>query len=230
MKKLLVDHLPFDISKQQINESIKENNGKLVVTGILQRAEMKNQNGRIYPKEILEREIQKYISGPVKEKRALGELDHPDSSVVNLNNVSHNVLEMHWKGNDLLGTVEVLGTPAGNILKELFKSGIKLGISSRGLGSVKEIREEDGDDTVDANLKLGFKMDQRDYGTGALILRDLGITNMNILTNNPSKRAGLEGFGLNITSRTPLIGNITKENESYLETKEEKMGHKFKDE
>ena len=66
-------------------------------------------------------------------------LDHPDSSVVNLNNVSHNILEMHWKDNDLMGTVEVLGTPAGNILKELFKSGIKLGISSRGLGSVKEI-------------------------------------------------------------------------------------------
>ena len=79
----------------------------------------------------------------VAERRALGELDHPDSSVVNLNNVSHNVLEMHWQGEDLVGTVEVLGTPAGNILKELFKSGIKLGISSRGLGSVKEIHEGD---------------------------------------------------------------------------------------
>ena len=80
----------------------------------------------------------------IKERRALGELDHPDSSVVNLNNASHNNLEMHWKGKDLVGTVEVLGTPAGNILKELFKSGIKLGISSRGLGSVEEIHEGDG--------------------------------------------------------------------------------------
>ena len=108
------------------------------------------------------------------------------------------------------------------------------GHEGRGIGLGNKIKayslQENGDDTVDANLKLGFKMDQRDYGTGALILRDLGITNMNILTNNPSKRAGLEGFGLNITSRTPLIGNKTKENESYLETKEEKMGHKYIDE
>lgn len=131
----------------------------------------------------------------------------------------------------------------GSQLENAFKkittngSGVLLymrGHEGRGIGLGNKIKayslQEDGDDTVDANLKLGFKMDQRDYGTGALILRDLGITNMNILTNNPSKRAGLEGFGLNITSRTPLIGNITKENESYLETKEEKMGHKYKDE
>ena len=85
----------------------------------------------------------------LRKRRALGELDHPDSSVVNLNNVSHNVLDMNWKGDDLVGTVEVLGTPAGNILKELFKAGIKLGISSRGLGSVKEIQEADGEDTVE---------------------------------------------------------------------------------
>ena len=72
-------------------------------------------------------------------------MDHPDSSVVNLNNASHNITEMHWDDNDLIGTVEVLGTPSGNILKELFKAGIKLGISSRGLGSVKEMTEDDGD-------------------------------------------------------------------------------------
>jgi hypothetical protein len=95
------------------------------------------------------REAKKYAEVQIKERRALGELDHPDSSVVNLNNASHNILEMHWKGDDLEGTVEVLGTPAGNILKELFKSGIKLGISSRGLGSVKEIHEADGEDTVE---------------------------------------------------------------------------------
>ena len=95
------------------------------------------------------REAEKYSKIQINERRALGELDHPDSSVVNLNNASHNILEMHWDNNDLLGTVEVLGTPAGNILKELFKSGIKLGISSRGLGSVKEIHEDDGQDTVE---------------------------------------------------------------------------------
>ena len=147
-KQILVDYIPFEISSEQINESIK-NNGKLVVKGVLQRAEAKNQNGRVYPRETLMREAKKYAEVQIKERRALGELDHPDSSVVNLNNVSHNIMEMHWNGDDLFGTVEVLGTPAGNILKELFKSGIKLGISSRGLGSVKEVTEADGDDTVE---------------------------------------------------------------------------------
>ena len=94
------------------------------------------------------REATKYAESFIAEKRALGELDHPDSSVVNLNNVSHNVLEMAWKGDDLVGTVEVLGTPAGNILKELFKSGIRLGISSRGMGSVKEVMGE-GEETLE---------------------------------------------------------------------------------
>ena len=142
-KNLLVDYIPFEITREQINESMSKNDGRLVVKGVLQRAEAKNQNGRIYPREVLMREAKKYSDVQIKERRALGELDHPDSSVVNLNNASHNVLEMHWKGDDLVGTVEVLGTPAGNILKELFKSGIKLGISSRGLGSVKEIHEDD---------------------------------------------------------------------------------------
>ena len=149
MKNLIVDYIPFEVSPQQVNESLKENDGKLVVKGVLQRADAKNQNGRVYPKDILMREADKYNDGFIKQKRALGELDHPDSSVVNLNNVSHNVLEMHWKDNDLVGTVEVLGTPAGNILKELFKSGIKLGISSRGLGSVKEMNENEDGDTVE---------------------------------------------------------------------------------
>ena len=143
-KNLLVDYIPFEVTREQINESISKNNGRLVVKGVLQRANAKNQNGRIYPKDTLMREASKYSKIQIKERRALGELDHPDSSVVNLNNVSHNVLEMHWDGDDLVGTVEVLGTPAGNILKELFKSGIKLGISSRGLGSVEELDESDG--------------------------------------------------------------------------------------
>ena len=140
-KQLLVDYTVFEVSPQQINESLKQNNGTLVVKGVLQRAEAKNQNGRVYPKETLVREAQKYAGTFIKERRALGELDHPDSSVVNLNNVSHNVVDMDWSGDDLVGTVEVLGTPAGNILKELFKSGIKLGISSRGMGSVESVTE-----------------------------------------------------------------------------------------
>jgi hypothetical protein len=148
-KKLLVDVRPFEISRQKIDESIKENDGRLIVKGVLQRAESKNQNGRVYPREVLLKEVSKYLDEQVAERRALGELDHPESSVVNLNNASHNVIEMHWDGDDLLGTVEVLSTPSGNILKELFKSGIKLGISSRGLGSVEPVNEKNGEETVE---------------------------------------------------------------------------------
>ena len=141
MRQLIVDYLPFEVKPEQINESLKENDGKLIVRGVLQRAEAKNQNGRVYPKDILHREAKKYAKEFIKERRAMGELDHPESSVVNLQNVSHNIREMHWEGDNLLGEVEVLGTPSGNILKELFKSGIKLGISSRGMGSVETVSE-----------------------------------------------------------------------------------------
>ena len=144
MRQLIVDYIPFDIKPSQINESMKENDGKLIVSGILQRANAENQNGRIYPKKILVREANKYNKTFISERRAMGELDHPESSVVNLANVSHNIREMKWENDDLVGTVEVLPTPAGNILKELFKSGIKLGISSRGMGSVETIDEDDG--------------------------------------------------------------------------------------
>ena len=145
MKQVIVDYIPFEITPTQINEAMKENNGKLVVKGVLQRAEAKNQNGRVYPREILMRESKKYDENFVKQKRALGELDHPDSSVVNLQNVSHNVTEMHFEGDNLVGTCEILTTPSGNILRELFKNGIKLGISSRGLGSVEMVQEANGD-------------------------------------------------------------------------------------
>jgi hypothetical protein len=103
----------------------------------------------VYPDEILIREAMKYANTFIKDRRALGELDHPQDSVVNLKNVSHNVVEMHWQGDDLVGTVEVLTTPNGNILRELFRNGIKLGISSRGLGTLKKISENSsvvGDD------------------------------------------------------------------------------------
>ena len=154
MKQLIVDYLPFEILPEQISESMKENNGKLVVRGVLQRADTKNQNGRVYPKEILMREAKKYFKNFINQKRAMGELDHPESSVVNLANVSHNITEMTWNGDDLVGTVEVLGTPSGNILKELFKSGIKLGISSRGMGSVETMTEDEDSQEVQPDFEL----------------------------------------------------------------------------
>ena len=136
-KQLLVEVIPFDVKPSLVEEAIADNK-KVRVAGVLQRANTKNQNGRIYPKDILAREAKEYSEVQIKENRALGELDHPDSSVVNLSNVSHNVTEMHWDGDDLVGTVEVLSTPSGNILKELFVNGIRLGISSRGLGTINE--------------------------------------------------------------------------------------------
>ena len=137
MNQLLIEHMPLKVDKLLVEQSIRENK-PLRVGGIIQRAGVKNHNGRIYEQEILEREIKKYIDGPVREKRALGELDHPESSVINLNNVSHNIVEVTMKGNDVHGVVEILTTPSGNILKELFRCGVTVGISSRGMGSVQE--------------------------------------------------------------------------------------------
>jgi len=132
-KKLLIETQLFEGRLQE------DADGKVLVKGVLQRAGAENQNGRIYPKTVLEREVEKYKT-LIKERRALGEIDHPDSSVINLKNVSHNIREIFWQGDDLIGVVEVLPTPSGNILKELLRSNILLGISSRGMGSVKEDR------------------------------------------------------------------------------------------
>lgn len=150
-RKLLIDVMTFEPLKQSLTEAL-EGSGPFTVKGILQRAEAKNQNGRSYPFSTLQREAQKYNESFIKERRALGELDHPESQVVNLKNVSHNVIEMHWEGKDLMGTVEVLSTPSGNILKELFRSNIRLGISSRGLGTIKKISE--GLDQVQDDFEL----------------------------------------------------------------------------
>jgi hypothetical protein len=111
------------------------------IKGILQRADADNQNGRRYPKAILTREAGKYDDDFIKQRRALGELDHPESTVVNLRNVSHNITELHWEGDDLCGTIEVLSTPSGNIVRELMKNGIRLGVSSRGVGSIRSLGE-----------------------------------------------------------------------------------------
>ena len=163
MRQLIVDYLPFEIQQSQINESMRTNSGKLIVKGILQRANAENQNGRIYPKEILVREARKYNDTFIKERRAMGELDHPESSVVNLANVSHNIRDMKWQNDDLVGTVEVLPTPAGNILKELFRSGIKLGISSRGMGSVETIKEDEATGKQTVAVQPDFELIAFDF-------------------------------------------------------------------
>ena len=149
---LLTEYRPFKVKRQLAEQAVKENK-PLMVTGVLQRAEAKNQNGRVYPKEVLAREVKQYMKGPVAENRAMGELDHPESSVINLQNVSHTVKKCWWEGDDVMGNVEILNTPAGNILKALFASGITVGISSRGMGSVSENIAE-GTMTVEDDFEL----------------------------------------------------------------------------
>jgi hypothetical protein len=111
--------------------------GGMMLSGVIQRADAKNGNGRVYPENVLRREVENYKK-LIAENRALGELDHPDESVINLKNASHIVTDIWWNGKDVMGKVKVLSTPSGQILKSLVESGVKLGISSRGLGSVKE--------------------------------------------------------------------------------------------
>jgi hypothetical protein len=141
VKQLLIETALFTATPQSLKESMMDPNGKMIVEGLIQKAETKNGNGRVYPYEVLKREADKYLQGPIKERRALGELDHPDSPIINLKNVSHNIISLNWQGKDLYGKIEILNTPSGNILKALFNNNITVGISSRGMGSVRQIGE-----------------------------------------------------------------------------------------
>jgi hypothetical protein len=141
-KELLIERISnFTLTPQLLQESVRVNKGRLIVEGVVQRADAKNGNGRVYPKDTLEREIQKYKDTYIKENRALGELDHPESPIINLKNVCHNILDLWWDGDDVKGKIEILPTPSGNILKALLIAGITVGISSRAMGSVKQIGE-----------------------------------------------------------------------------------------
>ena len=137
MSQLLVDVTPF----QPILRESKSRPGVFEVEGVMQRAGAKNQNGRVYDKEILVREVKKYMDEFVNRGNAFGELDHPESPVVSLKNASHIVKKLYWDGDDLMGKVELLNTPAGNIVKEIIKAGHTIGISSRGTGSVQQTNE-----------------------------------------------------------------------------------------
>ena len=137
MSQLLVDVTPF---KSVLKES-KDRPGVFEVEGVMQRAKAENQNGRVYSKDILVREAKKYVTEFVDRGNAFGELDHPESPVVSLKNASHIVKELYWKGDDLMGKIELLNTPAGNIVKEIVKAGHTIGISSRGTGSVNQTNE-----------------------------------------------------------------------------------------
>jgi hypothetical protein len=141
MKQLLIDHTPFHIAKLTLSEAKVMSGGRMRIKGKLQESEVKNGNGRVYPKAVLEREAKKYAETAVASNTAMGELDHPESTIVNLNNVSHIINKVWWEGNDVMGTLTLLNTPSGKIAQEIILAGIPLGISSRGMGSVKQIGE-----------------------------------------------------------------------------------------
>ena len=136
-RSLLIETHTFKANPIQLTENVNSENGNMLVEGVLATAEVKNGNGRYYSKELWEREMDKY-SQLVKERRSIGELDHPESSVINLQNVSHIISEYWGDGDNVMGKIEILPTPSGNILKELIKSGITVGVSSRGMGSLEE--------------------------------------------------------------------------------------------
>lgn len=141
-KELLIERISnFTLTPQLLQESVRVNKGRLIVEGVVQRANAENGNRRVYPEDTLRREVQKYKDTYIKENRALGELDHPESPIINLKNVCHNILDLWWQGDDVMGKIEILPTPSGNILKELLLAGITVGISSRAMGSVKQIGE-----------------------------------------------------------------------------------------
>lgn len=139
-KQVLIEYVPFKPLPHQLNE-VKLNPSKnLFVSGKVQSMHKPNANKRIYG-EALKREVAKYLAGPVAESRALGELDHPETAVINLKNVCHNITKLWWEGDDLYGEFEILPTPSGNILRELFMNGINVGVSSRAMGSVTPLGE-----------------------------------------------------------------------------------------
>ena len=166
-----VDVLTESERKKAMNE------GAVYLVGVCQKAGTKNGNGRVYRKETLQREVENYQKA-IRERRSLGELDHPDDSVINLKNASHMVTKMWWQGDDVMGKIEVLSTPSGNILRDLIKAGVKLGISSRGLGSVKE---EKGNTIVEDDYQLiCFDMVSEPSTEGAFLNQTKGPSDVNM--------------------------------------------------
>ena len=138
---LLCEYTELQYDRDILLEAVDEKKPLVLKNVVLQRANAKNQNGRVYPKEVLMREAGVYKKNFVDSRRALGELDHPESPVVNLKNVCCNVVNLWTEGNDVRGDIEILTTPTGNIVRELIRNNIKLGVSSRGMASVKNLGE-----------------------------------------------------------------------------------------
>lgn len=175
--KLLTSFMPLQLDAQSIKESREQNGGKIILRGIMQRADAVNQNGRIYPRRVLEREMENYQKF-INERRALGELDHPTASVINLQNVSHLVTEARWDGDAVIGSIELLDTPMGKIAQSLVESGVKLGISSRGVGTTSQ--QGDYDLVEDDFMLLCYDLVSEPSTSGAFMLREGRLANFNV--------------------------------------------------
>lgn len=148
-RRILREWFSFAQSPEILKESMEKNNGILVLKGVIQRADAKNENGRIYPRRLLQREVENFQKA-IREGRSIGELDHSEKAVVEYTKASHVIREIYWQGNDVMGIVEIFngpdemgGTPAGRILESLYKRGVNIGISSRGIGSTETMNEAD---------------------------------------------------------------------------------------
>lgn len=170
-KYVLTEFLELDNDSSLLTEDDKRmiEAGDIILAGRLQKAEAKNGNGRVYPRKTLQREVENYKK-LVQEKRALGELDHPDSSVIELKNASHIVTSIEMRGDEVVGKLRLLDTPAGRIAKDLIRGGVKLGVSSRGLGSTKE---QSGVTMVQDDFQLiCFDLVSEPSTTGAFLFKE----------------------------------------------------------
>ena len=153
--------------------------GGMILSGIMQKSDTVNGNGRVYPHNVLVKEIKNYQK-LVKENRALGELDHPEDSVINLRNASHMVTEVWWNGKEVMGKAKVLDTPSGKILRSLVESGVTLGISSRGMGSVTE---SNGQTMVEEDFQLiCFDFVSEPSTPGAFMMKEAKEYNNQVFT------------------------------------------------
>lgn len=173
---LITSWMPFEISPKMVKESREKNDGRIVLRGILQKADTLNQNGRVYPRAILEREVRNYQKF-IRERRAMGECDHPDSSVVELKNVSHIVTEAQMDVDGVVrGAIEILDTPAGKIAQSLLEANVTLGISSRGVGSTK--RQGDRDVVQEDFVLIAWDLVSEPSTPNAFMMREARLRNV----------------------------------------------------
>ena len=132
--KLITEYVEQNL--EMICEAKKDGSKNYFIEGVFMQSNQKNRNGRIYTKESLEKAVEKYVTEQVKTGRAVGELNHPEGPTVNLDKVSHKITDLHWQGNDVVGKASILKTPMGQIVEGLLEGGVKLGVSSRGMGSL----------------------------------------------------------------------------------------------